>query len=58
MNTYKVTWYVAGAAQPPLTVQAADFIYDRDTVVLIDDSKKGVLAVPMELTPVVQLVAA
>jgi hypothetical protein len=57
VNNYKVTWYALGAAQV-VNIQAADFIYDRDTLVLIDQNKKGVLAIPMELTPVVQLVTA
>lgn len=59
MNTYTVTYFVPGSttAQPPITVQADEFMVDREYVTfLLDNSGNpiSVCAIPTALNPIVQ----
>jgi hypothetical protein len=58
VNTYQVTWYPPVSSTPgSATVQASIFEYTEDAVLFFDDAKQVVMAVSIELHPVVQKTA-
>lgn len=60
MNTYKVTCFqpVSGAQLTFVDIQAAAFMVDGDYVFFVDDGGKAVVAVPLDMNPIVQRTAA
>jgi hypothetical protein len=54
MNTYQVSYFPQGfTATQTVTVQAVDFVFTDLFVLFMDTAKTTVLAVPLNLDPVI-----
>ena len=53
MNNYSVVYYPTATMPASMTITAKEFIIDGEYVIFTDDAGKAVLAVPLDLNPVI-----